>query len=160
MESSPSAEALRAVALDPEYTLVITSPQATWAAGETIEVGASLNYLGGAPAVTLTGSGSGVIGFSVEEMNGNRRMEAAWHDDCRRYTIGPREPITSPYRKSGAFDAEEPNAPFYEAYFADPLFRLPNGAWKVTAIASFNTSPECGGDRTVLLQASVVISVQ
>jgi hypothetical protein len=151
---------LRAVDRDGDYMLVITSPQATWGAGDAIELEATLNYSGGQPEVTLTGSGSGVLFFSVDELDGDRSMDAAWHDDCKPYTFGPGDPISSPYRKSGGFTDEDPNAAFYRAYFRDPVFRLPPGAWKVTAIARFGIGAECGGGRQVMLQAPLTIDVQ
>ena len=157
--AGPSRE-LRAVAHDGDYTLVITSPGATWAAADPIELEATLTYYGSQPEATLTGSGSGVLLFTVEELDGDRPMDAAWHDDCRTYTIGPHDPIASTYRKSGGFTDEDPNAAFYRAYFRDPVFRLPPGAWKITALARFRTGAECGGGRAVMLEAPLTITVQ
>jgi hypothetical protein len=151
---------LRAVAHQGDFTLVSASPRATWTAADAIEIGAVLTYSGPLQQVTLTASGSGVIFFSVEELTGDRHMDAAWHLDCRTYTIGPRDPIRSPYRKSGGFTDEDPHASFYRAFFDEPTFRLPPGQWRITAIAHFNTGAECGGGEAVMLEAPVTINVR
>ena len=157
--STAPGPALRGEATDPEFRLVISTPKATWAAGETIQVEAALSYVGGAAQATIAGSGGGVIGFSVEEVNGTRRMGPVSDDTCRPFTIGPGQPMTAPYAKSGGFTAEDPNAAFYRQFFADPLFRLPEGAWRVTVHASFSTGADCGGGRQVDLAATVQITV-
>ncbi len=157
--AEPSREQ-RAVTHDGEFTLVIRSPASVWTAADAIEIEATLTYTGSQPEVTFVGSGSGVLFFSVDELNGDRRMDAAWHDDCRIYSIGPRDPITSPYRKSAGFGDEDPNAAFYRAFFKDPVFHLPPGVWTITAIANFRTGADCGGGRAVMLEAPLTINVR
>ncbi len=152
-------EGLRAEQSDRDFTLVISTPKATWSANEAIGVGASLRYLGDQAEGTLYGSGSGVVGFSVQELNGDKEMGAAWHDDCKTYTISPQQPISTAYRKSGGWGQEDPNAAFYDAFFADPLFHLPRGAWKLTALAMFSFGNGCGQGRKVDLRASFTITV-
>lgn len=160
--TSPSREAsaLRGEARDREFTLVITSPQATWPEGEAIQVQAELSYEGPLPVTTIWSSGGGVIGFSVEEVNGDRKMDAIREASCAPYTIGQGQPITTPYIKSGAINPGEPNEAFYRDFFEDPLFRLPPGSWRITAWASLNTGPDCGGGRAVDLRASLLVLVQ
>ncbi len=152
-------EGLQAEQSDGDFRLVISTPEATWSEGEAIDVGAFLTYRGGPAEVTLSGSGSGVVGFAVEEVNGDKEMGAAWHDDCKTYKISQRDPITSPYRKSGGWAAEDPNAAFYQEFFAEPAFRLPHGRWKVTAVANFHVGARCPLDRKVDLRASLTITV-
>lgn len=138
----------------------MSTPKAIWSAEEAIDIGASLAYLGDQADATLFGSGSGVLGFSVEELTGDKEMGAAWHDDCKGYTIGTHQPISAAYRKSGGWGEEDPNAAFYKAFFADPLFHLPRGQWKITALAMFSFGNVCGQGRKVDLRASVTITVQ
>jgi hypothetical protein len=159
---SPLAETtpLRGEASDAEFTLVITSPEGFWPAGEAINVQAELSYRGPLQEMAVAGSGSGVVGFSVDEVGGNRKMEAAWDDVCRHYAIRLGQPTTTPFRKSGGWTAEDPNAGFYQQFFSDPLFRLPPGSWRITAQASFRTGPDCGGGRLVDMHASLLITVQ
>lgn len=159
---SPSIQAapLRAEAMDAEFKLVIASPQAIWPTGDAITVRAELSYLGAQPSATVYGAAGGVIGFSVEEVKGDRRMEAIRDLACKSYTIGQGHPIATPYIKSGAINPGEPNEAFYRDFFADPLFRLPAGAWRVTAWASLITEPRCGEGRQVDLRASLLINVE
>lgn len=158
--ASPSAEALplRGEARDPEFTLVITSPQANWPAEEAIEVQAELTYSGPLQVATIFSAVGGVIGFSVVEVNGERTMDAVRDAACATYTISQGDPITTPYRKSGEINPGEPNEAFYRDFFADPLFRLPAGSWRVTAWAVLSVG-DCGG-RKVELQASLLITVR
>ena len=74
------------------------------------------------------------------------------------YTIGPDQPITTQYQKSGAIDPGEPNEAFYEAFFADPLFHLPAGSWRVEAWTQLFVGG-CDG-RRVELRASLLLTVQ
>ena len=159
LTASPPAQALRGEAIDPEFTLVNTSPKATWRVEEAIVVQAELAYRGALPELTIGGSGGGLIGFSVRELGGDRRMDAVREADCSFFTISPGQPITSSYRKSGTIDPGEPNEGFYRQFFADPLFHLPAGSWQVEAWAQLNVGPECRG-RTVDLRASLLIIVQ
>jgi len=160
-EASPSVQAasLRGEARDAEFTLVIHSPQAIWSAAEEITVQAELSYTGTSQELAIGGAIGGVIAFSVEEVTGDRRMDAIRDAACARYTIGPDRPITSPYIKSGVFNPGEPNEAFYREFFDDPLFRLPTGTWRVTAWAALAIGPDCGG-RQVDLRAPLLITVQ
>ena len=153
------AAPLRGEASDPEFTLVITSPLAVWPEGEAIEVEAELSYLGDLPTLTIASAAGGVIGFSVIERNGDRRMVAVRDAACVEYSIGPGQPITTQYIKSGAINPGEQNEAFYTEFFADPLFRLPPGSWRVEAWALLYTEPACGG-LSVDLRASLLITVQ
>lgn len=160
---SPVVQAapLRGEARDPEFTLAITSPEAVWLADDSIEVQAQLSHIGALPVVTIGSAAGGVIGFSVVEVNGDRRMDAVRDMACFDYTIGPDKPIRTPYIKSGGINPGEANEAFYRNFFDDPLFRLPPGAWHVTAWASLVTGgPELCRGRQVDLHASLLITVQ
>lgn len=152
------AAPLRGEASDGQFTLVIASPHAAWQAGEAIDVQAELSYREALLPATIGSSVGGVIGFSVLEVNGDRRMEAVRDAACAQYAIAPDRPITAPYVTSGAINPGEPNEAFYIEFFADPLFRLPAGTWRVEAWALLYTGPECGGDE-VDLRASRLITV-
>ena len=160
MQSTPSPSAqppLLAESHDAEYRLVISSSQAVWGEDEAIQIAAQLSYSG--PQREISGSGSGVIGFSVEEVGGSRKMQGIRDAACTSYSISRGQPITTAYQKSGAIDPGEPNEAFYRQFFADPLFHLPSGEWKITAFAQFTTGPGCGEGREVDLRASLVIAV-
>jgi hypothetical protein len=160
--ASPTGGALplRNEVHDPEFTLVITSPRATWKENEAIQVQAELSYRGALQTTTIYSSGGGVIGFSVEEVNGDRKMDAIRDASCAKYTIGQGQPITTPFAKSGAINPGEPNEAFYREFLADPLFHLPAGRWRVTAWALLYTGPDWCGGREEDLRAALLITVQ
>ena len=154
-----SASATQAEARDRGFLLTISSPRQTWAAGEPIEVSAALSYLG--PAATqVWGPGpGGHIGFDLVELNGRRKLQAAWHLACQSWLM-TRNPITTAFRKSGGWSADDPDVDWYEAFLADPEFRLPAGRWRVTATAPFSLGPDACGGPSVDLRASVTLIVE
>lgn len=140
---SPDQLAVSESVTDGNFQLTISAPRATWSSDEAIDVEATLKLIGPNTEATLWGSGSGPIGFSVVEVGGDRRMDAAWQADCSPHAITADAPITVPFAKSGGYSADDPNAAFYEAFFADPELRLPAGEWQVSAVALFDAGDTC-----------------
>lgn len=151
----PAAMA-RAEATDGPFRLVLELAGDTWQAGEPIDGHARLELLEG-PAVDLFGSGGGVLGFEVREVDGRREMGGAWTADCVAHRLAPGAPLQSGLAKSGGYSGDDPEAAFYRAFYADPLFRLPAGRWEVTAVVSAALD-DCGG-RPVALRAPITITV-
>lgn len=125
------------------FRLNFRLPQATYQSTDAISGTATLEVTDGHDA-SLSGSGDGLLGFSFVEVGGTRRMDAGWHDDCRRYTIEAGSPMTSAITKSGGWGGEDPDAAFYQAFIADPQVHLPPGTWDISAVASF-AEGDCGG---------------
>ncbi|MEW6223624.1 MAG: hypothetical protein AB1627_03250 [Chloroflexota bacterium] len=142
---TPSASAAVASATDIEGRFVLTFelPRTTFTTADAITATATLGTTDGLDA-GIVASGGGPLGFSFTEVGGTRRMGFAMTADCVRYTVGAEAPITSGIRKSGGWGAEDPNAAFYEQFFADPEVHLPPGTWDITAVASF-AEGTCGG---------------
>ncbi|HET7676304.1 MAG TPA: hypothetical protein VFK38_00465 [Candidatus Limnocylindrales bacterium] len=137
---------MAAVARQGLVEIRIASPRVTWRMEEAIVVEASLVYLGQAPVVA-SGSGSGLVGFSVVQQGGPLRMEAGGTSDCVRYQLRP-GPQAVAFSKSGGFSGDDPNAAFYRAFFADPDLHLPPGRWRITAHVDLVLGQECGGEPT------------
>ncbi|HWP62851.1 MAG TPA: hypothetical protein VNO86_05220 [Candidatus Binatia bacterium] len=135
---------------DEAFELVLRLPRLDWAEGEPIEVEAQLTYTGPQPTVVVSGSGSGLVLFGLEQVGGPIRIGGAATSDCVPRTLERGIPLVVPYQKSGAFSNDDPKAAWYRAFFADPLLRLPAGRWRLTASADFFTGPPCGGDRHTL----------
>lgn len=150
---SPSGEGVSATVVDGDYQLTVSSPRATWGSDEAIEIEATLKYLGTESEVTLRGSGSGLIGFSLEELTGDLILGAASTADCATHTIGPSEPITTAFIKSGGYSPEDADAAFWEAFFADPDLHLPAGEWEVIAAATFDVDGDCTATPTYMTVA-------
>lgn len=130
--------------VDGPFRLELVLPRTTWSTTDEIEAQATLRYL--LPmGVELGGAGSGLLGFSAIEVGGTRRMDAGWQADCARWNLAADAPITSGLTKGGGWSADDPNAAFYEAFFADPEYHLPPGRWLITAHAVFAEGPDCRG---------------
>jgi hypothetical protein len=140
---------------DGDFTLEITSPRDSWAAGEPIEVTATLTYERPG-STTIIGPGAGPIAFGVRQLDGTREMGALMTADAVEHVVGP-EPYVAEYRKSGGWDPGDENEEFYKEFFEDPEFRLPPGRWEVTARAWFRTTE--GGRRQLEMIAGLVLTV-
>jgi predicted small lipoprotein YifL len=133
-------------ATDGTFELVITSPSQTWTAGETIELTAELTYVGGAASVEVTGSGSGLVGFSLEQLDGGLDVSGVSTSDCRPYQLTQGQAMSRGYQKSGGASDSDPNAAAILAFIRDPVFRLPAGSFVVRATFS-GTLGGCGGEQ-------------
>lgn len=138
-----SAAPPSAQAVDGPFRLSFELAKSSWALSEAIDGTATLSYAGSGP-LQLWSSGAGPLGFGFVEVGGTRMMGPAWTSDCRQRSIEPGKPIVSAIRKSGGWIGEDPNAPFYRSFFADPQIYLPAGDWDVMAVASFDEGV-CGG---------------
>jgi hypothetical protein len=135
--AAPVQQPIQAAAADAEFQLVLKADGARHAAGAPITMTTELHYIGARPQLQLAGSGSGLVDVSLKQLDGPLAMDAGGSDVCAGYAIGPGAPIVNRYAKSGGWDPGDPNAAFYEAFFADPLLRLPHGRWRATARAAF-----------------------
>lgn len=133
---SPTGQSASASAVDGPFTLVFEFPTATWQAGMPITGKATLSYAGPGGLV-LWGSGAGVIGMSLSEVNGTRAIGVAFTADCAQHPISPNAPVVTGLVKSGGWSDTNPNAAFDRAFFADKEYRLPAGDWDLTAEAEF-----------------------
>jgi hypothetical protein len=156
---SPSTEPVTASVTVGDYRLTITSPKGTWTTDEAIQVEATLEYLGNAAEETLRGSGSGLIGFGLEELTGDLTMGAAFTTDCAQHPISAEAPIVAPFQKSGGYSADDPDAAFWEAFFADPELHLGAGEWQISAGATFDDGDDCTAD-PIHLDVAIVLTVE
>jgi hypothetical protein len=140
-------EATTAVAhatdIEGRFVLTFELPRATFTSTDAITATATLGTTDGRDA-GIVASGGGPLGFSFTEIGGTRQMGFGMTDDCVRYTIGAQAPITSGIRRSGGWGSGDPNAAFYQQFFADPEVHLPAGTWDIAAVAVF-AEATCGG---------------
>jgi len=144
---------------DGVFTLLLEAEQDRYRAGQPLGIDASLTYSGPDDEITALGSGSGLIGFSVQRTSPAITISAVSTSDCRPYQLTRDAPVAYPFIKSGGFSADDPQASFYEAYFADEQLRLPAGEWTISAGGSFYSGGDCGDDLHELT-ASVTIIVE
>jgi hypothetical protein len=162
VQGSPAPAVAPAVAVegrdaDPAFAIRVRAEPAVYRSGEPIQVWAWLTYTGPKPQEKLAASGSGLVQFSWEQLDGQRRQEGAATADCAPYSIDRTQVLAVPFAKSGGFTGEDPDAGFWRQYFADPIFRLPAGRYRIHALTNFSVR-ECGGAEH-RLDASVEITV-
>lgn len=143
---------------DEQFKLTIQVDQDRYRAGQLITAHATLTYLGPDQQAVAVGSGSGLVGFSLERQEPPVRIDAAGTTDCKPYRFTRGQPVNLPFVKSGGFGGEDPLADFYRAYFASPELRLPAGSWTIEAGASFFIGACGGADHR--LNASVTVVVE
>ncbi len=105
-------------------------------AGAPIDVAATLTWEGAEPTATIWGSGMGPVLFALEQLDGDLELGGMMTADCAQHEYARLAPVQIPYVKSGGISADDPNAGFYRAFFADPVLRLPAGRWRVSANVS------------------------
>jgi hypothetical protein len=150
--------ALEARDADQKFELLLRVGSARYAANAPIEASATLSYLGPNAGIDIVGSGSGVVTYSVRQIDGRLEIGGAQTDDCKPYRLDRGRPMVVPYAKSGGWAGDDEDAAFYVAFFNDPVFRLPPGTWMISANAGF-TEEECGGVAHAL-SSHVTIAVE
>lgn len=148
----PAAEVVRDA-----FRLTIRTASHGYRADEPIDVSTVLAYAGPAQRVEVAGSGSGIVIFAIEQLDGPIRIEGGGSADCHPWTI-PRGENAVPFSKSGGYSTDDPLADFYARYFDDPALRLPAGRWRITALANFYP-PGCEGEG-IRMAASVEVTVE
>jgi len=137
-------------------TLTAVAEPARVATGEVIDVTATLTN-DGADDIELSGSGSGVVFFSVTRLeDGLTSGPPVMTGDCGGHVVPAREPAVIPFAKSGGYSPDDPNAAFMEAYNADPLLTLPPGTWRIDVATYANLGPGCSGEQLDLALELIV----
>lgn len=149
----------RAEVTQGQFRLVFELPRTDWRASDSItgEATLSLIWPGG---VDLGAWNDGPFAFEFAEVGGSRDVKPmARFAQCVRYRLDASQPLSSPIKKSGGWSADEPNASFYDSFFADPLVHLPAGDWTITAIAIFTEGWPCDPSDLITLRAQVLMHV-
>lgn len=141
LPTEPQGEAVVLERRDMGFALELRLADNVVDAGQPIDLAATLTWEGPAGEVTVWGSGSGPVMFNLKQLDGELAMEAVQTADCSPTVIARGAPVVMPYRKSGGWSADDPNADFYRTFFADPVLRLPAGRWRAAAVASGYLAP-------------------
>jgi hypothetical protein len=140
-----------------DFELTLRSAKARYTTDEPIDVVGDLTYTGSAASVVISADSEGPVMFSVREpVFGGIQLGGPSDLMCGRSTLTRNTPLVVPFKKSGAFDGEHPQASQFLAYFADPVFRLPAGTWHIDASVE---SPCLGSEPAFKLQASIAVVV-
>jgi DNA-directed RNA polymerase specialized sigma24 family protein len=159
---NPPIEGDRVTATDAggDFRLDFMVEQDRYRAGQPILADAVLTYLGDEPSVQVRGSGTGIVGFRLHQLDGLMDPGGASTTDCVRYEVSSEQPMWVEFGKSGSFDGDDPNIAFYEAYFEDHLLRLPPGRWEMVAWAGGSIGDDCGDGDPLSLEARIEIAVE
>lgn len=128
----PEATPVVHVAEADGFSLQVGVPRSSFASTDAIPVQATLTWLGAAQKAAIWGSGMGPASYTFVEVGGRgRTLGGVMTADCVKaeYTRGV--PVAIPLRKGAAYSADDPQAAFFEAWNADPVFRLPAGHWQI-----------------------------
>lgn len=158
-----SGPPVTASSTDQDFELTLTSEHGTYLEEQAIAVEAGLTYSGPLAEAVVYGSGFGFVGFTVERVedafNPGGRGPAST-TDCRPHLFTNGEPVRYPFKKSGSFSGDDPNAAEVHAYLQDPLLRLPPGTWRIVARAFGLLGPgDCAGPE-LSLAAEILVTVE
>jgi hypothetical protein len=155
------AEPISTTDTDGDFRLELVVEQDRYRAGQPIVADAILTYLGPEAELTLRGSGTGLIGFGIGQVDGPIHVNPVFTTDCAPHQISRDAPLWVEFAKSGSLSNDDPNYAFYTGYLADGLLRLPPGRWRITAGAGFTAGgDDCGAGDAVSLTTTVEILVE
>lgn len=141
---------------DDTFRLAIATDRATYTTTDVIPVAATLQLLR-AERTVIAGSGSGPVVFGIEQLDGPVDAGPAWTSDCQVHVWAPGQIRFVPFQKSGGYDADDPMAPFWMAFFNDADLVLPAGRYRIFAQVDYDVDT-CTADESTLT-AEVVIDV-
>lgn len=145
------------------FELTIRSSSGTYSPNEAIDVAAELRFRGPDASIDVSGDGGATDGslikFGVlESISGNLKLSPVSDLMCMSSTLTRDSPLEEPFAKTGAFSDAGPLQSSYEAYFNDPVLRLPAGIWHIYAVADLGIAQDCRNE-TVKLRASIAIVI-
>lgn len=143
------------------FTLRIATAEEQVVEGEPIVIDTTLRYIGTAKnkQASVTGPYRSLVEFRVKQIGGPVDSGPGWGAQCGIHRFAPGEVVEIPFEKSGGYDADGPQAHFWQEWFADPELRLPEGRYEITAYLHHGArGSRCGGPWETLT-ASVSIEV-
>lgn len=138
------------------FDLELTSSKHLYSIDEAIDIVAQLRYQGQTQTVDLGAGFELVAGFTVRQLDGSFATRPAWDLPCAGHTLTDGEWRSYPFRKGGAYSAEDLNAALYAEWMQDPELHLPVGTWVVTAYAGFAIGT-CGGEDVGLVASRIIV---
>jgi hypothetical protein len=139
-----SDEPVAASADDGMFRLDLSTPRGTYGPNDAITPVTSVTYLGPDATQTMY-HGASPVAFAIEEVGGSRRMSGGMDEPCLHTAVTRDAPALVPFQKAG-----EIGTGFDQAWFGDPVLRLPVGTWKIQALLDVfvtDGTVTCGGLR-------------
>jgi len=145
-----------ATVVDGDFTLTITTDNSVYPADEVITCEALLQYTGDEDITVY--SSDPLVAFGIE--GGLFDGGFARNDVLMSTAFAPGEEKVLPFQKSGGWSADDPNADYYEAFYADNTLVLPPGDYTLSAVMDYSLDADdvVGTQHTLI--ASVNITVE
>jgi hypothetical protein len=138
-----------------DFVLTITADKSVYQADEVIACEARLKYTG--TEETTVYSSSPLVAFGIE--GGLFDGGFAREDMLMRTAFAPGEEQTLPFQKSGGWSADDPNADYYEAFYADSALVLPPGEYTLSAVMEYATDENdvVGTQQTLIASLNITV---
>jgi hypothetical protein len=117
------------------FVLSLTLPTDAFVSTEPIELETVFAWEGAAASRKVWAAASGPLVFTAQQLDGPRVIGGGSDAACAIHEFKRGTPLRTGYQKSGGYSETDPDAAFYKAFFADPLFRLPPGTWRISVVA-------------------------
>ncbi|HEV2005467.1 MAG TPA: hypothetical protein VGQ85_02535 [Candidatus Limnocylindrales bacterium] len=144
---------------DGAIQLTLTSPHGRYKAGDPIDVTAGLTNGGSGGSITTYGGPDGPVIFSVRQVDGPVIIEPIVLQSCiEQVTLPAYQPMQIPFKKSGTVAGGAADPEYWQAWFADPILRLPAGKWEISATPNFVLGG-CGSRSSPNLRPTITLVV-
>ncbi len=142
-----------------DFVLDLRAESTRVRAGQPIFLNPVLRYVGPEDVATISGSGAGMTGIGVTQLDGPINTGGGETSDCAPHSV-PRATGLRIGHKSLAFNGDDPLLSFYEGYGNDPLLRLPPGTYEISAHAHFFATPSCPSEDEIFLRTALTVIVE
>ena len=147
--TEPQVDSVR----DDIFELTISTPRSVWNVGEPIDIETTLGYVGSELETSVTGSGSGLVFFRIEQLDDRSSWGSGWTADLRRYEV--RSGDVQTIQISGGLSPDD--RPFWVVRDGVRGLRPPAGRYHVAADLRYgHPDTGAGGTRTASLWIDVV----
>ncbi len=135
---------------------MLHSDRSSYAAGEPIQMSASLVYEGPRKSVTVSGSRLNA-GLRYTQLDGSLDIETGSATVCEaRMELTGLEPVTTEFTPFIGFENEPSTIDWYRAWSQSDFLWLPEGTWLIQAFTDFHIGRDCGDERVMLTEARVL----
>ncbi len=117
-----------------ELTARLDVPAAGFKSGNSIPIYTTYRFLGPEASLIAGSAFPSLVYFSLEELDGPLNQAGGANPlMCHSVSLTRDALVEVPFQKTGAYSGTDPNASFWDGYFASPVLRLPAGLWRITA---------------------------
>ncbi len=119
-----------------DFVLQIHTNQESYTKDESIQLWATLKYIGDAKEVTIDHASS-YARFEIEQIDGSLRFVSGMDFSYQVTRVQKGIEYMAEYSKSGGYTSDDPNADIYATFYNEREVKLPPGSYKFKAQAIF-----------------------